>query len=279
MFGANKQVGRKYFETMAKDQLLVSTMFVTLQGEGPFSGCPAFFLRLAKCNLSCSFCDTDFDNGDVYTFEQLDKAIKDTLKEYFRGVVPHWADRWVGKKRDMVLVMTGGEPSLQTNLSKFLEQQLQTEFCDVQIESNGILLLPDLPEEVFLVISPKCNEEKGKPTQYLAPHHAMLERADCLKFVMSADTSSPYSFVPAWAHNWQERTGGTVFVSPMNVYLQEPTRGETLRERIKAETVSFWQEGLLDREKNKINHEFAANYCARHGTRLSLQSHLYASLP
>ena len=34
--------------------------FPTVQGEGPFAGYPAFFIRLSHCNLRCYFCDTDF---------------------------------------------------------------------------------------------------------------------------------------------------------------------------------------------------------------------------
>jgi len=56
MFGTNEIVGRKYFKDAAKDQLFVTSMFMTLQGEGPFRGEPAFFIRLAKCNLDCQFC-------------------------------------------------------------------------------------------------------------------------------------------------------------------------------------------------------------------------------
>ena len=42
------------------DVLEVHSIFYTLQGEGPFCGSPAIFIRLAGCNLQCPGCDTDY---------------------------------------------------------------------------------------------------------------------------------------------------------------------------------------------------------------------------
>jgi hypothetical protein len=45
MFGTNELVGKKYFKDAAQDTLLVTSVFFTLQGEGPYSGLPAVFVR------------------------------------------------------------------------------------------------------------------------------------------------------------------------------------------------------------------------------------------
>ena len=82
MFGKNEIVGQKYFKDVAEDQLFVTSRFFTIQGEGPFRGKPAFFIRLAKCNLNCSFCDSFFDDGDWMTFDQIEAAIDQTISEY-----------------------------------------------------------------------------------------------------------------------------------------------------------------------------------------------------
>ena len=37
----------------------INETFISLQGEGHFTGTPAFFLRLSGCNLQCPFCDTN----------------------------------------------------------------------------------------------------------------------------------------------------------------------------------------------------------------------------
>jgi len=278
MFGKNEIVGQKYFND-AGDKLFITSIFYTLQGEGPYRGEPAVFVRLAKCNLACSFCDTYFDGGDWLTFDQIDLRIGNVLGEYFDGAIPKWVEKKVG------LVITGGEPMLQKNLGPFLEM-MQDHFAWTQIESNGTVW-QDLPELTTLVCSPKCLEKDGKPVKYLKPNTDVLDRADCLKFVMNADQDSPYSSIPDWAHEYAAQ-GKKVFISPMNIYNREPQKSKQLRsekndigieERSAVdEVISFWEEGLLDMRENQKNHEYAAQYCAKNGFILNLQIHLYASL-
>ena len=84
MFGKNEIVGQKYFnEVKGEDVMFVTSIFFTLQGEGPFRGMPAVFVRLAKCNLNCSFCDTFFDDGDWLSFNQIDERITNTITKYY----------------------------------------------------------------------------------------------------------------------------------------------------------------------------------------------------
>tara|TARA_R110000868_G_scaffold9620_6_gene47579 strand:- start:12354 stop:13238 length:885 start_codon:yes stop_codon:yes gene_type:complete len=293
MFGRNSIVGTSFFKD-AVDKIFVTSVFgVTLQGEGPYRGEPAMFVRLAKCNLSCSFCDTFFDDGDWMTVDQLDTKVAKTISQYFEGNVPLWADVVYSgpgnapvKKRDMVLVLTGGEPMLQKNIVPFLDH-MNTQFVKTQIESNGTIV-QNIPRETTLVVSPKCSEKNGRAVKYLEPRPEMLTRADCLKFVMSANADTPYNTVPEWAHKWKQQTGKPVFVSPMNIYNREPQKSKQLRaetnnisleERSTVdEKISFWEDGLLDMKANQANHEYTALYCAKHGFILNLQIHLYASM-
>lgn len=291
MFGTNEIAGKAFFNDAKKDELLVASRFFTLQGEGPYRGHPAYFIRLAKCNLACSFCDTYFDSGDWKNFTSLLEDATIVINDFFKKstmLTPAWAQNF---PRKMVLVITGGEPALQTNLSAFLDVA-QHYFQNTQIESNGIFVLPNLPDRTTLVVSPKCLEKNGKVERYLEPNIKMLERANCLKFVMSApedDKYLPYSHIPQWAHAWAEKTGKQIFVSPMNIYKTEPQRvkkirGEgrdlTLEERSDInEVVSFWEPELLDLNKNQRNHEYAAEYCMKYGFILNLQIHLFAGLP
>lgn len=289
MFGTNEIVGQKLFKMAAPQTLFVTSMFFTLQGEGPYAGLPALFIRLTKCNLACSFCDTFFDDGDWMTYEALETKAYHTICDYWNSQgkpVPLWA---LGKDKEypgVVLVITGGEPTLQHNLVEFLERQVP-KYRAVQIESNGTIDM-EIPKGVTLVCSPKCAEKNGVATKYLAPTKQILHRADCLKFVMSADADSPYHTVPQWAHEWKERTGNEIYVSPMNVYNTFPQKIKilhaekgniTMDQRSTVdEVISFWEPGLLDLQANQANHEHTARYCVEHGFRLNLQMHLYASL-
>jgi 7-carboxy-7-deazaguanine synthase len=291
MFGTNELIGKKYFKDAPANSLMVTSMFFTLQGEGPYAGQPALFVRLAKCNLTCSFCDTFFDDGEWMTFDEIFKRADQTITSYWtdRGLkVPHWVKNFDYPPfmyPGVVLVLTGGEPLLQENTSQFLEKSNQL-FAQTQVESNGI---PDtvVPDCTVLVCSPKCAEKDGKPTKYLKPSKTILERADCLKFVMSADPESPYHTIPDWAFEWGE-TKGQIYCSPMNVYNDFPQKIKLLRAEKGAitmaerstvdEVISFWEPGLLNLEKNQANHEYTAKFCMDHGFKLNLQMHLYASL-
>lgn len=288
MFGHNQIRGQKAFED-ADGRLLVTSMFMTLQGEGPFAGQPAFFVRLAYCNLNCSFCDTFFDAGDWYTPEELRHEIDLRIRAYFGAAfefyLPEWArDGGLLKRRGMVLVLTGGEPMLQKSISKFLDT-MTSHFEQTQIESNGILMQV-IPKSTTLVISPKCHENSGK---YIEPQWRAMDRADALKFVISADESSPYHKIPDWAFAWLERTHREIYVSPMNIYKRPPAVAQKmldpsvtpeilLEQRSLNEVVSFWDEGLLDHQQNQMNHEYAARYVIQNGLRLNLQMQLYASV-
>lgn len=290
MFGTNEIVGKKQFKDAKTDSLMVTSMFFTIQGEGPFSGVPAIFVRLAKCNLACGFCDTFFDDGDWLTFTEIEQKIDETVQGYWtdRGLtVPDWVLSADGAKYpNIVLVMTGGEPLIQENITPFMAGQLGR-FKAVQVESNGI---PDteVPEGVVLVCSPKCVEKNGIATKYYSPSKTILDRADCLKFVMSADESSPYNTVPEWAHEWKARTGKEIYCSPMNIYNTLPQtiklmRAEkgviTMQERSTVdEVISFWEPGVLNLIENEKNHKHVAKYCMDHGFRLNLQTHIYAGL-
>jgi 7-carboxy-7-deazaguanine synthase len=293
LFGTNEIVGKKYFKDAPADSLFVTSMFFTLQGEGPYAGMPALFIRLAKCNLDCSFCDTFFDDGDWMTYDQINEKVDETIAYFWQSkgkTIPNWVvNNAAGDIKiypNIVLVMTGGEPLIQENISEFMRRQLPV-FKEVQVESNGI---PDtvVPPGVTLVCSPKCVEKNGVAIKYFAPSKTILDRADCLKFVMSADPESPYSSVPDWALEWRDRTGKPIYCSPMNVYNSLPQRIKLLRsekgtitmaERSTVdEVISFWEPGLLNLEANQRNHEYTGQYCIEHGLRLNLQQHLYASL-
>jgi 7-carboxy-7-deazaguanine synthase len=274
MFGLNQVRTAKYFADQAPGHLKVTSVFYTLQGEGPFSGQPSVFVRLSHCHLSCSFCDTWFETGDVMSFYEIGVAALNSVKrsETINSV-------WLPE----LFVVTGGEPLLQPQLAPFIEWLHAARGTLVQVETTGTVIPPGLlsigRDRLYIVCSPKRNA-RGQPLR-IAPE--MLDRIDCMKCVVSA-SDSQYRDVPELVLEWHDsHPDRPVYISPMNVYREQPIRlgpDGTLQGRSEVdERVSFWTPGLLDQEANRANHERAARLALHHRVRLSLQTHLYASLP
>jgi 7-carboxy-7-deazaguanine synthase len=140
----------------------VHSVFYTIQGEGPYCGRPAVFIRLAGCNLQCPGCDTD------YTSNRRWRAFDALAEDAFVLMGP----------RARLVVITGGEPFRQ-NIAPLCQYLIDHFAFDVQVETNGTLPPPkDLPEEVKIVCSPKT----GKI------HREIANRATCFKYVMSASS-------------------------------------------------------------------------------------------
>ena len=116
------------------EMLDVHSIFDTIQGEGPFAGMPATFIRLAGCNLQCPLCDTEYTEGrKAMGREQICQAVNFNLP---------------------LVVITGGEPFRQNIIG--LVSMLNSMRRMVQIETNGKFdcgaIIPRLAE---IVVSPK----------------------------------------------------------------------------------------------------------------------------
>lgn len=105
----------------------VNEIFYTLQGEGAHSGIPAVFIRFSGCNLRCPWCDTDFSE---YTEMSADEIVTEALALYD-----------IPNERRKMVVLTGGEPSLQVD--KPLLDALHAAGFYICIETNGTRPLPE----------------------------------------------------------------------------------------------------------------------------------------
>lgn len=112
----------------------MSEIFRSVQGEGRHVGVPSVFLRLARCNLSCRWCDTpyswDFERFD-FEREVRRRSIEELLDELLGAGVDH-------------LVITGGEPLLQQRELEDLLEELDARRegagvprLFVEVETNG----------------------------------------------------------------------------------------------------------------------------------------------
>lgn len=116
--------------TDTTDTLVVAEVFgPTVQGEGPSLGRRAGFVRLGRCNLDCSWCDTPF----TWDWQRFDPAVE--LRE--RPVADVVAE--VEAMAVDRVVVTGGEPLLQQRrLEPFLAGAAERGWT-VEVETNGTL--------------------------------------------------------------------------------------------------------------------------------------------
>ena len=114
----------------------VNEIFYSIQGEGRYTGYPVVFVRFNKCNMDCSFCDTNFD------IPSLDFTDIEVLISAETGVPD-------GPK---IVVFTGGEPLLQLDLE--LVKLFKSHGWRIHVETNGSIINPWL-EIDWLTVSPK----------------------------------------------------------------------------------------------------------------------------
>ena len=166
MFGSNP---RRAPEPGDGTTLWVQSVFYTLQGEGPFLGQPAVFVRLAGCNLACTWCDTEFESSDW-------RPSLDELLDRIEAVR--------GRRCDLV-VITGGEP-LRQNIGPLVSRLLEAG-SRVQLETNGTCWVP-LPDDprLSIVVSPKT----------AGLHPELMRRATAYKYVLAAGESDPADGLP-----------------------------------------------------------------------------------
>lgn len=192
MFGKNPVRHRDNGEGQT---LWVQEVFYPLQGEGPFSGYPAVFVRLGGCNLRCFWCDTDFETS------RWRPALPILVKDILERKPPHCG----------LAVLTGGEP-LRQNIAPLVERLIASGLR-VQIETNGTIWrpLPDRPECV-IVCSPK--------TPAIEPR--LGARADCFKYVLTAKDAASEDGLPVMSTQIKSRqvrlyrppAGKPIYVTP-----------------------------------------------------------------
>ena len=122
-------------------------IFHTLQGEGTMAGTPSVFLRLAECNLACTWCDTK------YTWDWKSYDYQKEVAE----LPPEHVENEVLRYDCSHLVITGGEPMLQQDQMAGLVRSLKGRGFTFEVETNGTIA--PTPEMAALIdqwnVSPK----------------------------------------------------------------------------------------------------------------------------
>lgn len=217
--------------------------WLTLQGEGPFAGRPAVFVRLWGCGLACTFCDTDFesDRRDFDVAELCGEGAK-----LAAGIT------------DLV-VITGGEP-LRQNLRSFVLGLWDKGLC-VQIETAGYTSPIDLGDrddgtdssDLCYVCSPK--------TPTLSPQ--IIPRIDAYKYIVRVGEVSDEDGLP----------NRSTQVEGRNALIARPPKNFN-RDQI---YIQPCDDG--DEKKNRANTMLARDICLKFGYRLSIQLHKIADVP
>ena len=131
-------------------------IFYSLQGEGVTMGTPSVFLRLAQCNLACSWCDTRY-TWDWEQYERGKEVVSLEVRQVEEGILKYSCRH---------LVITGGEPMLQQQDLALLAESLKDQGFYLEVETNGTIG-PD-PELIRDVdqwnLSPKL-QNSGNPME------------------------------------------------------------------------------------------------------------------
>ncbi len=186
--------------------LQLAEIFYSVQGEGTWTGTPAVFVRLAGCNLSCSFCDTDYS---LKFFASVREVVARVRAE--GGACP-------------MVILTGGEPLAQRETRALIEA-LRADGRRVHIESNGTMPA-ELPDDVWLTVSPK---------ERLAPE--MARRANEAKLIVDGRVPDEWlAAFPATTRLFLQPEGN----KPANVSLAvEAAKRDPARLRLSLQTHKF----------------------------------------
>ena len=110
-------------------------IYKSVQGESSFTGRPCIFVRLAGCNLRCSWCDSE------YTFTGGHKMSLDEVVAEIKKLAPV-----------KLVEITGGEPLLQERELIPLMERLMAESYEILLETSGERPLANLPRQVHKIV-------------------------------------------------------------------------------------------------------------------------------
>jgi 7-carboxy-7-deazaguanine synthase len=117
--------------------LLVNEIFFSIQGESSYAGWPCVLVRLAGCNLRCSYCDTTYayDEGNYMAVGELLGAL--------------------GVYGCSLVEITGGEPLIQEETPILVRRLLDLKYT-ILVETNGSLDISMIDSRSVRIVDFKC---------------------------------------------------------------------------------------------------------------------------
>lgn len=156
--------------------MIISEIFMSLQGEGIYTGIPMVFVRLQGCNIKCSYCDTVYarsrQGGSVMEVREVVESIDDFVGRETKPNLSHI--NWV--------CITGGEPLLQGEEVGELVGILRKKGYWVEIETNGTIPPPVWYLEVSSWVV-DCKVERSEVLEF--GWFRALRFQDQVKFVIN----------------------------------------------------------------------------------------------
>jgi 7-carboxy-7-deazaguanine synthase len=175
--------------------LSVNEIFYSIQGESTFAGRPCVFVRLAGCDLRCSWCDTP------YAFNEGEKmSVDDVLNHVDRYASP-------------LVEVTGGEPLLQEDVYPLMQSLLDSGRT-VLLETGGQVDLSRVPGGVIKVMDIKC-PGSGESTRNDWANIDRLGPRDQVKFVIQDRADYEFAREIVTRHALDRRCGAVLF-SPVH---------------------------------------------------------------
>jgi 7-carboxy-7-deazaguanine synthase len=145
-------------------KLLISEIYLSVQGESTFTGLPCIFVRLTGCDLRCSFCDS------AYAFTGGTSMPLSEIIEKIEGL------------GCSLIEITGGEPLLQKGVFPLMENLCQGGKT-VLLETSGAHDISKVDPRVIRIVDMKC-PSSGESDRNLLSNLQHLKLSDELKFVI-----------------------------------------------------------------------------------------------
>ncbi len=144
-------------------------IYKSLQGESSYTGLPCVFVRLAGCNLRCTWCDSE------YTFKGGRRMTLDEVETEVRRLSPDGG----------LVEITGGEPMLQEREVVSLMDSLLTANYTLLLETSGERPLERVPSQVVKIVDVKC-PDSGEGDSFRLENVNTLTTRDEVKFVIAS---------------------------------------------------------------------------------------------
>jgi 7-carboxy-7-deazaguanine synthase len=168
-------------------------IYKSVQGESSFAGLPCIFVRLAGCNLRCSWCDSE------YTFKGGYKQSLDEVEAAVAALAPV-----------RLVEFTGGEPMLQEReLVPLMERMLARDYT-LMMETSGERPLGNVPTDVHKIVDVKCPGSSEGGSFRMENLDALTNR-DEVKFVISDRGDYEFAREFTLEHGLVDRAGGVLF--------------------------------------------------------------------